>query len=33
MVIVGTASDGTEVMRLELVLTDLNGDISIDPPI
>jgi hypothetical protein len=33
MVIVGTASDGTEVMRLELVLTDLNGDIAIEPPI
>lgn len=33
MVIVGTASDGSEVMRLEMLLTDLNSEIAIEPPI
>lgn len=33
LVIIGTASDGTEVMRLEMLLTDLNGEIAIEPPI
>jgi len=34
LLVVGTASDGTEVLRLQLDLHDLNGDeIAIEPPI
>lgn len=33
MVILGVAEDGTEIMRVEMDVTDIDGDIEIEPPI